>query len=906
MTTTFSPFGTARVLAAACASVLATAGEPAYAQQESTEEPRGRIRVEVTGSNILRSEIETVLPVQVITREDIDRSGSTTVAELMSKVSANLQGFNDQLSIGDQISTFSRPRPGLSSVNLRGVGDGNTLVLVNGRRVANYAFDGGTVDVNSIPVAAIDRVEILKDGASAIYGTDAIAGVVNFILRKDFSGLEVTGYGARTQQGGGNQYQAIVSAGRGDLTKDRYNAFVSFNYQKDEALHAADREFARTGFRPDVGLFAFNFLSFPANVFVPKKGLLSPSAATGCAPPTSLPYPSGPGDLACVYDPSSLADILPPAERTSVVGRVTFQAGVDLQLFAEAGYAYNQFKLSLPNTPIYQRFTHDNEPVLYPAGGSYYPIAFAARYGLAGDLNITYRTEQLGNRVDQVDTSAVRAVLGAEGSAGGWDYSTAVVYSRTHQEDDLASGYVSQQKLLSALYTGLVNPFGPSGPEGDALVAGAQVRGDYHRATGSTWLVDAKGSRELAKLPGGPLAIAIGAELRGEELENSFSALTNSGDIVTVGAQQSVSASRNVQALYIEASVPFANGWETQLAARYDRYSDFGSTVNPKVALRWQPMKSLLLRTSWGSGFRAPTLYDLFTPLRQFGVLSFDNPDPLRCPVTGLPEDCDGEFPTLTGGNPNLQPETSEQFNAGAVWEPLPGLSMSLDFWKINKSNVISELSGNMVFADYARWGPTNVIRGPVDPAYPNLPGPIEAVLLWNENLGSLRTSGYDVDIRWQGPATASGRLTFSINGTYIRTYQLNSNGADWVSFVGNNNFGAIPRWRHYASLNWSLGPWSATLGQSYQNGYSEVDQLTCDAFGNCPGTRRVGSYSLWDLQGQYAGFRNATLTLGIRNLLNSDPPFTQSPSGFAVGGDALYADSRGRTFYAKLTYAFK
>jgi hypothetical protein len=236
-----------RALAIACASPLVALGAPALA--EDADESRGTIKIEVTGSNILRSEAESALPVQVITREEIERSGSTTVAELMSKVSANVLGQNDQLSI----SSF-RP-PGLSSINLRGIGSGDTLVLLNGRRVANYAFDGSAVDVNSIPLAAVERVEILKDGASAIYGSDAVAGVVNFILRKDFRGIEVTGYGSRLGQGGGEQYQGVVSAGFGDLAKDRYNVFVTAVHQKDAPLTATERAFSRTAYRPDEGLF---------------------------------------------------------------------------------------------------------------------------------------------------------------------------------------------------------------------------------------------------------------------------------------------------------------------------------------------------------------------------------------------------------------------------------------------------------------------------------------------------------------------------------------------------------------------------------------------------------------------------------------------------------------------------
>ena len=202
---------------------------------EALPEP---IRIEVTGSRIARIDGETALPVQVIRRDEILRGNWTTAAELMSYVSANIIPMNNALSVGNNLN------PGLSSANLRGIGDFNTLVLLNGRRLSNYAFLSGTVDLSAIPLAAIERVEILKDGASSIYGTDAIAGVVNFITRKDFAGAEITGQAGVTEHGGGDHYQATVTAGLGDLTKDRFNAFVTLDWQKDTALVANQRPFA--------------------------------------------------------------------------------------------------------------------------------------------------------------------------------------------------------------------------------------------------------------------------------------------------------------------------------------------------------------------------------------------------------------------------------------------------------------------------------------------------------------------------------------------------------------------------------------------------------------------------------------------------------------------------------------
>jgi iron complex outermembrane receptor protein len=374
--------------------------------------------------------------------------------------------------------------------------------------------------------------------------------------------------------------------------------------------------------------------------------------------------------------------------------------------------------------------------------------------------------------------------------------------------------------------------------------------------------------------------------------------------VATSSPPAATSASRSVQALYVEASIPFAPAFESQLAARYDHYGDFGSTVNPKVALRWQPMKTLLLRASWGTGFRAPTLYDLFTPA-QHGIGSPDLGDPLRCPVTGRAEDC-GDLPFVIGGNPALQPETSKQFSAGAVWEPVSGFAMTLDYWRIDKRSVFGALGADVVLGDLPRWGATNLVRGPADPNFPNLPGPIDTVVLLNQNLGNLRTSGYDVDWRWRLPQTRVGRFTLGLNGTYIRTLEQQANGTDYQSLVGNNDLGPVPRWRHYASIGWSRELWTATLSQTFQSGYREVDQRTCGDDGVCTGTRRVGTYSTWDLQADYSGLKNTRIVVGIRNLFDRNPPFTQQSQGFAGGDDAQYADPRGRTFYAKLAFTFR
>jgi iron complex outermembrane receptor protein len=888
---------------------LAGIAHPALAQP-SEGEGGTPIRIEVTGSNIPRLASESALPVQVLTRDDILRSGATTVPELLSKVSANVLGFNDQLAVGNHV------RPGLASANLRGIGDGSTLVLLNGRRMANYAFDGGTVDLNTIPLSAIERIEILKDGASAIYGADAIAGVINFILRKDFSGFEATTYGAWTEHGGADARQATVSAGYGALPADRFNAFATMSYRKSDALHAIDRPFARTGYIPSEGMLLLSGASFPANIQLRPGVLSNPSYTTGCAPPAAIPINIA-GFLSkapfCGYDFTSTIDIVPSTERSDILARATFQLDANTQLFAEATYAQDRFVYRDSPTSIFQGPGASSQPVLYPATGPYYPAEFAAENGISGDLNLRFRSAELGPQTSGTDGSALRIAAGAEGTVRSWRYGSAITYSENRQTDRFVSGYVSQARFLPAFATGLINPFGPSGREGDALLEGTQIVDDVHDAKASTIAIDAKASNHFFVLPQGPFSIALGAELRRERLDNAYFPAFTSGDVLGIaGSQQSAAGGRTAGAVFVEGIVPLARGIEAQIAARYDHYSDFGGTTNPKVALRWQPMRELLLRASWGTGFRAPTLYDLFTPLTQGAVFGTSLQDPVRCPVTGLPSDCPGQFggafASAAGGNRNLGPEKSEQVNAGIAWEPIRGLTLTVDYWKINERDVIGTLNAAVVFANFDRYAQTNIVRGPVDPAFPALPGPIETVLLNEQNLGDLRTSGLDVGAHWNAAIPRVGTFAFGFDGSYVMRWDEQLDGIHDTATLGRKVAainGPVPRWKHHAALDWEHPPFGATLADTYQLGYVDANVDRAGAPLSVP-PRRVGDYDIWDVEARYSASFHATIALGIHNLFDRAPPFSNQPFTRQVGYDPTYADPAGRTYYVRLSYAFK
>ncbi|MBK7660190.1 MAG: TonB-dependent receptor [Betaproteobacteria bacterium] len=437
----------------------------------------------------------------------------------------------------------------------------------------------------------------------------------------------------------------------------------------------------------------------------------------------------------------------------------------------------------------------------------------------------------------------------------------------------------------------------------------AQITGAITDNRASHTGAELKVSSTPWELPAGGLAVAVGLEGRREELKQVNADVLYSGDVLG-GSGPSPSlepVTRRVGSLFAEANVPLTRALEANLAVRHDRYSDFGGTTNPKFTLRWQADRNLVLRGSVGTGFRAPTLSDLFVP-NAYPVTSAVS-DPVRCPVTGAPSDCEEVvFRAKTGGNPDLKPEKSRQLNVGLVADPAPGLSLALDYYRVRIEDIITIVPQEAIFTDYARWAPTHVFRLPPDPAEGGLPGPIESVIGTPWNAGTRETSGYDVDIRYRFPAAAWGRLAASLSGTYVADYKASEFEAAGAGIVISSTApGAIARWRHYAALDWSFGAWGATLAQTFQLGHDEYDPLTRDPVtGAFTGLRRVGSYSIVDVQARYTGIKGLTAGVGIRNLLDRDPPSSYGTTTFQRGYDPSYADPRGRMVYLTLGYAWR
>ena len=866
------------------------------------------IKVDVTGSNIKRIEGEGALPVQVIGREEIDKSGATNAMEIMNLISANNSAGN--VSVGNVIgaTTFSN-----QTASLRGLGGSSTLVLVNGKRLGT--FSGGVngaegVNLAAIPFAALERVEVLKDGASAVYGSDAIGGVINFILRQDFTGVDATAwYGQPTRSGGGEQYQLMGTVGWGDLTKDKWNAFFSANYSEQKSLLQKDRDFSATSYLPDINLNTTSGQTFPGFI---STGNIGNPGFPNCDPSIVI-------GTRCRFDPSRYDGVegIPTTKQLNLFGSARYQINADWQAYLTGLYSKQETRFIIQPNPFSDQIFTTSTPsgaseILLPPTSPFYPHQLAQQAGVDGELlNVRYRCVECGNR-DTTDTNeAYQIVAGIKGSAWNWDFDGAFNYSQNTSNEKLNGGFPLFSRILPLLNSGRVNLFGPNTPAITQEVLATNFNGTTFDSKLKGYGVDLKGSTDIYKLPAGPLSMAIGFQAGKETLSQNPNPLLATADVSGYGgAFLNIDNSRTVYAAFAEFNIPIVKTLEANVAVRYDHYSDFGSTTNPKFSLRWQPTKQILLRGSWGTGFLAPTLFQLYNP-QVAGLSQAGLNDPLRCPDPNDANnpDCATQYTVTFGGNPDLKPETATQTTLGGVWEPIEGLSIGIDWFSLDLKNIVTNgvpigtILDPALQAQYS-YLVTRAAACPPSQFVPGAPCPITAIDQRFVNVGRAKIQGFDIDARFKMPATSVGRFSASIAGTYYTKYDVQQPDGSFAGFISNAfqavATGITPRFKSYAALNWEFGPWAATLGNTYQTSYVDVQT---DPDGNL---RRVGSLSLWDLQGSYTGFRNVTLTLGVKNLMDQNPPLTNSNLTFQAGYDPSYYDARARFIYGSIRYAFK
>lgn len=899
------------VLLACAGTTIALASLPLVAQTLPAVTATDLPRVEVTGSAIRRVQSETALPVQTISRAEIEKTGVTTAAELMGRVSANSNGLTDGASInvgGDQ--------RGFNSANLRGIGTSSTLVLLNGRRMANFASPGDDsgVDLNNIPAAALERVEVLLDGASALYGTDAIGGVINFITRKDFQGLEANVYVGTTDEGGAGKRTVSLSAGKGVLERDGYNVFAVADFQRTNPLNTSQRSFI-PGLQVEqrLGHLLSSYTS-PANIRLtsaqrdhlqeigftlngrPITNRLINLSVPGCAPPANVYLPDGTGGVdACTYNYMGDTELYPKSEKASLLSRAVIKLGGSHQAYAEVALSRAKTDYTGSSARVTGYVDYSRVPQLAGTGLDQLDD------DIPGELELRMRLNEAGQRTSTLTSEGVRVVVGVTGTVGGWDYDTAYNHSVNTVKDRDTHGYLLYNELLEGIADGRINPFGPSSPEGKALIDSIQVDDVVRRARGTLDAVDVKFSRALMPMAGGELAVAIGGEARREKNRFTPSALLLSDNINNDAAPEggrATSDSRDVAAVYGEVLVPFAKQWEAQLSARYDHYENVGGAASPKIGLTYRPSDALLLRGSAGRGFRAPSMTELYRPTVYSSTATL--PDPVYCAtVENNYSDCADNWDTRRYSNDQLKPERSRQFSLGAVFAAGKHVSASIDYWNIKRTNLISEIGDDIILGNLAKYG---------DLVYRDEDGLIDYIELRKDNRGAQLARGIDLALTVRGIDTAIGRFGGRLNGTYVLTSDIqNAPGDEFVSNL--NRFvtdGVVQRWRHTVSVDWDRGPLSASLQNTFSSGYDDQNTAINIDNGSVVAANRVKRYSLWDLSGAYAVDAHLKLRVGIQNLFDTSPPYSNQAYYFLSGYDPSYTDPRGRRFYASANYSFK
>ena len=946
-----------------CIALMGVAG---YAFGQATPEQKLQ-RVEITGSSIKRIASEGALPIQVISTEDLKAQGITTAEQVISMLNVNGNGIDNLASNSDVAAGSGRGSNGLSAANLRGQGASNTLVLLNGRRIAAHGLNGGVVDLGSIPMAAVDRIEVLKDGASAIYGTDAIGGVINFILKKNYKGLEAEAFSDVTQAGGGRINRVKMVGGFGDLDKDGFNMLVSFGRSQIEMLRGDQRSCVNT-FQPNRGLsvdtrgtpfatvFAINsiFNALSRDNFNNAGRSTGPTAPGGGTQTfngiNALDVPGGIGCNAidgmgaydevlwatpaakygCAWDTGRAAVLQQPVTNTNLVAKGTFKIGqhqittelVSAKAESAKSFSPNQisssasttspfFNLAYPSTGTSYKYVMDKLVGAFPS--------LAANQAAGAPIAFRWRCMPCGNREIETTSTTSRALIAADGPLGwGWDYRAGISTAVSDSSSLLGNGYFFGREFAATINSGLLNPFLLPGesqtPQALAALAATSAKGvTLYGGRSTLQQADATASGPVFKLPAGEVMAAVGIDMRTEK----FAFNGNATDLVTQSrlfnapfdsANTLNPVQRDVTAVYSELLIPVTKDLETTLALRNDNYSGFGSTTNPKVSFRYTPVSNFLARGAYSTGFRVPTFAQQLFGVTESPYSGKDLVDPAKC--AGLKVDttkpgCESITPnTLFGGKSDLGPETSKQWTLGFVWEPMSNFSAGVDFWNINKANSIQSLSLTTLLSNAALF-PANFIR---DSA-----GNLVLIDQRWVNAGESLTTGVDINLRANG-RIADGKWTAVLDGSYLLEKKsrilTNSPWSDSEIGVFSRTGDLGLRWKHTLTGSYQKGDWAGTLTQIYRAGYKDA-VLPGVANGSVKPVdwkSDVDAYTTYNASVTYSGIKNLGLTVGIKNLFDQNPPFTavyDSDTGAGSSWDPRVADPRGRSLTLLASYKF-
>lgn len=846
----------------------------------------------VTGSHIRRAGFEGPSPVIVISRQDLDRSGRSTIAEALAQLPQN---FASPVTGGSGGT-------GTQAVNLRGLGADNTLVLINGTRVASSGSSGDApfVDLNSLPLAAVERIEVLTDGASALYGSDAVTGVVNIILKKDFVGSEISLHYGASEEGGASERQASLTTG---WAKGGFNALFSGEYFNRSRLAARGRSFSKTDdLRARGGADRRFNVANPGNVFsldgqnLP--GLDAPSAGIPAGQDgrglTAADFATTAGQLNRQSLVADFNNLVPETERFGLNARLNGALTPRLTVFAEAGVSGTETEAGNPPPQL---------AVVVPETNPFNPFGVPVlAFWLATELPPTLDFE----------TDNQRALVGLKGRLRQrWAWETKFGYSRDEFEQRFApftpSGPIVAELLSRTDPATALNVFGDgAGANTPEVLADLGFGRTATNGVGDVLTVAGKADGPVLEWAGRELRAALGWEYREESFDSATQIFQVDPQVPNISSV--LGGDREIIAGFVELDLPLfgpehgvpgLRALELQVAARFEHYSDVGDTADPKLALRWQPIESLAVRGSLGTSFRAPSLSELFRAATPFPSTVTD---PQR-------NDEEVSIDVVSGGNPNLEPEESRSWNLGFVWDApfLPGLSLTTDVWGLRQRERITTLSNQELLAAEAIF-PDRVTRAAPTPEdlAAGLPGRLLALDSTSLNASEARLRGVDAGLNYVTDS-AVGRFDLRFNGayTYRATRQLTPvapieqlAGTLSGAVVGENTDRPLTKFRANLSLFWSRGAWEVGVTERFT-------RQTRDPFSTLHPV--VDDHYQTDVQINYAwpgdtGWLAGTrLSLGAVNVFNNKPPFRDNFFGFS---SALH-DPRQAFYQLRLTKAF-
>jgi iron complex outermembrane receptor protein len=862
------------------------------AAQESLSEPALQ-RVEITGSSIKRTAAEAAGSIQVLTREDIERTGQTTALGILNSSSAISTDINSSTSSSGSFAT------GSSGVGMRGLGKVATLVLVNGRRIAQYGLADGAqqnfTNLDAIPASAIARIEILKDGASAIYGSDAIAGVINIILLKEFTGVKITG-NYKESDGFRDQRNRNVSglAGWGDIDRDGFNTYITYEAYKSDGFTTGDLQSHYPEWhRQTPGRSTWDALSTyspTGNYFRSSTNIV---AAPGC-PADAI----GASDGLCRWNALDTTGLTTDAKRYALASNTHFRIGKSTWYNAIDGKMIGPY--SYPKLPV----GHPNNPYSVP-------VEYRARLMDTGD----------GFNFNRTESDQSRVMLSLTGEVGGYDWKSAVGYMNSKATK--ATRAVSATGYTDAIVSGAYK----FGQVNDPALLEAMFPVRTTVGESKIGFIDATVSGAVMQLPAGPLNVAFGTDIRHEKYEMASSDNVLRGDLVGIAGLQ-VKDKMDHYALFTEATIPVVKQVELSAAVRADKSTNSDVHFSPKLGLRYNATDTLLLRATAAGGFRAPNIVETGNGL---GRSSFANStvDPRRCATSSALNrviqngagstaadkaqgntfqnaDCLAGVPTFVTANKDLKPETSRSLTAGFVFEPIKNWTMALDYYHIERKDEIGVRSTVDVLRGEASLPAGQLVRvdntasdaqflaladkyAPATSATTNFGGVGKIGLLYNPyvNTGKTRASGFDFDAGGRFD-TALGQVRLKLEGTYLWKYQefsVADNAYD-DNLSGTYDMGSRMKAKFRASLK--SGSFDHGMTVNYASGFSNLsvsspnycvtNSVSSENMAQC---EHVGSNTTVDYNLTYSGIKNTRLSLYIDNLFEQDAPI-QWRAGYA------------------------